>query len=99
MGFNLSKIRARMHKSMAEAERNRASQQVVGAPQQAIEKENVFTSQKGTPVVATDETSGAQLSGGMQEGLLGNVRKTLFSGGVSAGGIFSYGKRQNKLFS
>lgn len=59
---------------------------------------NTFTSEQGTPVTE-NATLNAQAAAEQSNGLLGNVRKTLFAGGVSSGGIFSYGKRQTKLFS
>lgn len=74
-------------------------------PQQQTQEQNtasvvsdlptMFTSKKGAPTTETGNTKNAQIDEEQNKGLLGNIRKTLFSGGISSGGIFSYGKRQS----
>ena len=57
---------------------------------------STYTSKKGAPKTSTN---GQVLnSDDNSAGVLGNIRKTLFAGGVSSGGIFTYGKRTASFF-
>lgn len=94
MGFNFAKLYKQMKKLQQQAAQQQQQQQQ-SAPSAPSELAGVFTSKKGTPVTETGNTKNAQINDEENKGLLGNIRKTLFSGGISSGGIFSYGKRQS----
>ena len=94
MGFNFARLYKQM-KNLQQQAAQQQQQQQQSAPSAPSELAGVFTSKKGTPVTETGNTKNAQVSEEENKGLLGNIRKTLFSGGISSGGIFSYGKRQS----
>jgi len=97
MGFNFAKLYKQMKKLQQQAAQQQQQQQSQqqNAASAPSELAGVFTSKKGTPVTETGNTKNAQMDEEQNKGLLGNIRKTLFTGGVSSGGIFSYGKRQS----
>ena len=86
-----------MKKALKKAKQQSLAQQQQPQSEASAPSElaGVFTSKKGAPVTETGNTKNAQINDEENKGLLGNIRKTLFSGGISSGGIFSYGKRQS----
>lgn len=72
------------------AQQQAQQEQVATTPEDVA---GVFESKKGAP----ETSSPATMANATENGLFGNVRKQLFSGGVSAGGgVFSYGNRRKK---
>jgi hypothetical protein len=90
----MKKVRQKV-KQQSQALQQQQDQQPQSEASAPSELAGVFTSKKGAPVTETGNTKNAQINDEENKGLLGNIRKTLFSGGISSGGIFSYGKRQS----
>ena len=95
MSFNLARTLKRMRKVAQQQQAQAQQQQAQAATSTASELSGVFTSKKGAPVTETGNTKNARINDEESSGLFGNIRKALFSGGISSGGIFSYGKRQS----
>lgn len=91
MSFHLGIILRKTRNRKQLEQQIKSTQSVAPAKTTSDQEQKVFESKVSMPTVSVNP----QTPESSNNGLLGNVRAALFSGGVSSGGIFSYGKRQS----